>query len=61
MDAGNLLAEFLSVSAMVNERSAFQREFKIKGAMGETGQRDKLSYISLLKKIEEGKVIVITI
>ena len=55
LDAGNLLAEFLSASAVASERSAFQREFKIKGAIGEAGQRDKLSYISLLKQIEEGR------
>ena len=40
LDAGNLLAEFLSASAVASERSAFQREFKIKGAIGEVGQKD---------------------
>ena len=50
------LAKFLSASAVASERrSAFQREFKIKGAIWEVGQRDKLSYISLLKQIEEGQ------
>ena len=33
----------------------FKKEFKIKGAIGEAGQKDKLSYISLLKQIEKGK------
>ena len=55
LDAGNLLAEFMSASAVASERSAFQREFKIKGAIGDVGQRDKLSDISLLKQIEEGQ------
>ena len=55
MDAGNLLAEFLSASAVASERSAFQREFKIKGSIGEAGQRDKLSYIRWLKQIKEGR------
>ena len=55
MDAGNLLAEFLSASAVASERNDFQREFEIKGAIGEVGQRDKLSNISFLKQIEEGR------
>ena len=55
LDAGNLLAEFFSASAVARERSAFQREFKIKREIGEAGQRDQLSYISLLKQIVEGR------
>ena len=35
--------------------SAFHKDFKIRGAIGEAGQKDKLSDISLLKQIEEGK------
>ena len=34
LDAGNLLAEFLSASAVSSERSAFQMELKMKGAIG---------------------------
>ena len=54
LDAGNLLAEFLSASAVASERSAFQVELKMKGAIGEVGQRDKLSYISLFKTNRRG-------
>ena len=54
LDAGNLLAEFLSASAVASERSAFQMELKMKGAIGEVGQRDKLSYISLFKTNRRG-------
>ena len=35
--------------------SAFHKDFKIREAIGEAGQKDKLSYVSLLKQIEEGK------
>ena len=35
--------------------SAFHKDFKIRGAIGEADQKDKLSYISLLKQIEEVK------
>ena len=54
LDAGNLLAAFLSASAVASERSAFQMELKMKGAIGEVGQRDKLSYISLFKTNRRG-------
>ena len=37
------------------EESAFQKDFKISGVIGEAGQKDKLSYGALLKFIEEEK------
>ena len=55
LNVSNILAEFLSTSTVASERSAFQREFNIKGAIEEVGQRDKLLSISLLKQIEEGQ------
>ena len=53
MDTSKLLAEFLDAPEMANEKSAFQRKFKIKGAIREVGQI--LPYISLLKQIAEGQ------
>ena len=38
LDAGNLLAEFVSASAVASEKSAFQREFKVKRVIGEAEQ-----------------------
>ena len=35
--------------------SAFHKDFKIRGAIGEADQKDKLSFVSLLKQIEKGK------
>ena len=35
--------------------SASHQNFKIRGAIGETHQKDKLSYLSLLKQIKKGK------
>ena len=55
LNVGNILAGFLSASTVTSERSAFQREFNMKGAIEEVGQRDKLLPISLLKQIEEGQ------
>lgn len=37
------------------EESAFHKDFKISGVIGEAGQKDKLSYGALLKFIEEEK------
>ena len=50
---GNFVDELLG--AVGSERSAFHKDFKIRGQIGESGQKDKLSYISLLKQIDEGK------
>ena len=43
------LSPEFTASAVSCKTSAFHREFKIKGAIGEAGQRDKLPYISMLK------------
>ena len=45
----------LGAAGVEDERSAFHKDFKIRGFIGENGQKDKLSYISLLKQIEEGR------
>ena len=36
------------------QTSMFRREFKIMGQIGEVGQREKLSYVSLIRQIEVG-------
>ena len=36
------------------QTSMFRREFKIMGQTGEVGQREKLSYVSLIRQIEAG-------
>ena len=53
--SGKSLYDLLGATGVDDQRSAFHKDFKIKGFIGEVGQRDKLSYISLLKQIEEGK------
>ena len=50
---GNVVADILGAVGFGSEISAFHKDFKIRGAIGETGQKDKLSYVSLLKQIEE--------
>ena len=51
---GKNLYDLLGVRAVDDQRSAFHKDFKIKSFIGEVRQRDKLSYISLLKQIEAG-------
>ena len=53
--SGNGLNRLLGARSVDDERSAFHKYFKIRGFIGEKGQKDKLSYISLLKQIEEGR------
>eukprot|EP00112_Aurelia_sp_Birch-Aquarium-sp1_P009685 Seg2108.5 transcript_id=Seg2108.5/GoldUCD/mRNA.D3Y31 product="hypothetical protein" protein_id=Seg2108.5/GoldUCD/D3Y31 len=38
----------------VLHNSMFRREFRIIGQVGEVGQRDKLSYVSLIRQVEAG-------
>ena len=52
---GNVAADILGAGEFGSEMSAFHKDFKIRGVIGEAGQKDKLSYVSLLKQIEEGK------
>ena len=52
---GNSLYSLLGATGVDDERTAFHKDFKIRGFIGERGQKDKLSYISLLKQIEEGR------
>ena len=40
---------------ILKKTSLLRREFRIKGQIGEAGQPDKLSYISLMHQINEGK------
>ena len=51
---GKKLADILGAVGFGSEKSAFHKDFKIRGLIGEPGQKDKLSYVSLLKQIEEG-------
>ena len=51
--SSNSLYSFLT--GVDNERSAFHKDFKIRGVISEKGQTDKLLYIGLLKQIEEGR------
>ena len=47
---GKGLYDFLGAKCVDDQRSAFHKDFKIKGFIGEVGQRDKMSYISLKEK-----------
>ena len=51
---GKNLYDLLGARAVDDQRSAFHKDFKIKSFIDEVRQRDKLSYISLLKQIEAG-------
>ena len=47
--SGISLYSLLGAAGVDEGRSAFLKDFKIRGFIGEKGQQDKLSYISLLK------------
>jgi len=49
----NLIPGFLGAQGL-SGTSAFYKDFKIRGLIGEVHQKDKLSFISLQKQIEEG-------
>ena len=51
----NSLYSLLGAAGVDDERSAFLKDFKIRGFIGEKGQKDKFSSISLLKQVEEGR------
>ena len=53
---GNVASDIFGALGFGSEISAFHKDFKIRGAIEEAGQKDKLSYVSLLKEIEERKV-----
>ena len=53
--SGNSLYSLLGATGIDDERSAFRKDFKIRGFVGEKGQKDKLLHRSLLKQIEEGR------
>ena len=53
--SGKSFLNLLGATGIDDERSAFHKDFKIRGFIGDMGQKDKLSYISLLKQIEEGQ------
>ena len=53
--SGNSLYSLLGATGADDERNAFPKDFKIRGFIGEKGQKDKLSYISLLRQIKEGR------
>ena len=53
--SGNSLYSLLGAAGVDDERSGFHKDFKIRGFMIEKGQKDKLSFISVLKQIEEGR------
>ena len=52
--SGKSLYGLLGARGADDQRSTFHKDLKIKGFIGEVGQRDKLSYLSRLKQIEEG-------
>ena len=52
---GYVPADVLGFGGFDSEISAFPNNSKIRGAIGETVQKDKLSYVSLLKQREGGK------
>ena len=51
----NVEVNILGVVRFGSDMSALQKDFHVREATGEAGQKDKLSYVSLLKQIEEGK------
>ena len=51
----NIAEHILGVVGFGGEESAFHKDAKISGVIGEAGQKDKLSYGALLKLIEEEK------
>ena len=52
---GNVVADIFEADGFGSEIIAFHKDFKIRGTIEEVGQKNKLSYVSLLKQIEEGK------
>ena len=46
--------ETLDFNALISN-SLFRREFKIQGQIGEASQKDKISFISLMRQIREAK------
>ena len=44
---GNVAVNIFGAVGFSSEMSAFHKDFKIKGAIGEAGQKDKLSSVSL--------------
>ena len=52
--SGKSLYDLLGARGVDDQISAFHKDFEIKDFIGEVGQRDKLSYIILLKQIKEG-------
>ena len=50
----NVTVHILRAVRFRSEESAFHKDFKISGVIEEARQKDKLSYVSLLKQIEEG-------
>ena len=51
----NVVADILGAVGFGSEMNTFHKDFTIRGAIGEAGQKDKLSYVRLPKQIEEGK------
>ena len=52
---GNIAADILGAVWFDSERIAFPKDFKIRGGIGDAGQKDNLSYVSLLKQMGGGK------
>ena len=51
----NIAEHILGAVGFGGEESAFHKDVKITGVIGEAGQKDKLFYGALLKLIEEEK------
>ena len=52
--ASNAATHAVKLDAVKSELSMFVREFKISGQIGEPGQKDKLTYVSLIHQIDSG-------
>ena len=42
---------------VLKKTSLLQKDFKIKGQIGEVGQREEISHVSLMHQINEKKIV----
>ena len=50
---GNLTSGWLREMEALSKTKMLRREFKVRGQIGEPGQRDKLTYVSLMHQIRD--------
>ena len=53
---GNLTSGWLGEMEALSKTNMLRREFKVRGQIGEPGQRDKLTYVSLIHQIRDAQV-----